>query len=106
MYRKTLSLFMMSAIILSLQKSIAQVSFPVKKIYGFYQPVSKGVENKQDAKKKKSGNYYVYVETTNSNVRLNNIWIHGVIYHGELKEVNKPGSSQPQSGATQPKDNA
>src|SRR2546423_13014735 len=100
MYLKALTLVTMFMIIQSLQNSIAQVSFPVKKIYAFYQPVSKGVENKQDAKKKKSGNYYVYVETTSANVSLNHIWINDVIYHGELKEVSKPVSS------SQPKDNA
>ncbi|MEJ7737712.1 MAG: hypothetical protein WKF97_09820 [Chitinophagaceae bacterium] len=96
MHSKIPLILVISLLILCTKNGFSQICFPVKKIYAFFEPVKKGVINKDDAKKQQTGgNYLVYVESRNSNIILHNIWINGVIYNGRLQEVSTPVLSAP-----------
>ena len=102
MLYKPFLLLSLALVVQSGESAFSQLCFPIKKVHAFFQHVSKGVESREEAKKEKtSGNYYVYVESKKSNITLNHIWIKGMPYNGQLKELIKPAiSQQPQTSGT------
>ena|SRR5689334_16688323 len=71
----------------------AQLCFPVKKVYAYFQPVTAGIMSKDEAKdRRERGNYLVYFTSKKPGVSLSNVWINGALHHAELKEVTEPVS--------------
>lgn len=88
---RKLIFFMLSFFVLAGQKSFGQLCFPARKVYAFFQPVSKGVTSREEAKKNAaSGNYLIFIETKRPGITLNKIWIGGVPFNGHLTEVTAP----------------
>lgn len=92
-------LFLLILLIKPGPNGFSQICFPAKKVYAYFEPVMKGVINKEDAKKKPSGgNYHIFIESRKPAISVNNIWINGVIHNVRLQEVTTPVLYGPDTG--------
>ncbi|MEJ7766214.1 MAG: hypothetical protein WKF89_00275 [Chitinophagaceae bacterium] len=90
MFARTFFLSTLSVVIFSSQSVYSQFCFPAKKLYAYSQPVTRGIESRDDLKPKPAGNFYLYIESKRSGITLGNLWIMGEGYNGQLKEVTSP----------------
>lgn len=68
-----------------------QLCFPVKKVYAFVQPVTRGNAAKTEARERtERANHLVYVVSKQTGLHLNHVWINGQIHAATLKELPSP----------------
>ena len=68
-----------------------QLCFPVKRVYAFVQPVTRGTAAKEESRDRSQGaNHLVYIVSKNSGLQLNHVWINGALHAAALKEVSSP----------------
>lgn len=69
----------------------AQLCFPVKKVYAYLQPVTRGNAPREERKvNNQRGNYLVYLVSKPGDVSVNNVWINGERHAATLKELPSP----------------
>jgi hypothetical protein len=81
-----ISLLMASSVIVK-----AQLCFPVKKVYAYLQPVTRGNAPREERKENRArGNHLVYLVSKSGDVSLKNVWINGERHAAQLKELPSP----------------
>ena len=87
------TLVLTSIMMLSFHMAVGQLCFPVKKAYAYFQPVTRGIASREEAKNRRQPvNHLVYLVSKSEGVKVNNVWINGELYAAELKEVTTPVS--------------
>ena len=85
------TLVLSSIMMMSFQIAAGQICFPVKKAYAYFQPVTRGIASREEAKNRRQQvNHLVYLVSKSDGVKVNNVWINGELHAAELKEVTTP----------------
>ena len=92
-YRKTY------IILLSLELffiGATQSQHKIKKIHAWFEPVSSGIQAKDDtAKKAYQGNWYIYLQSGTKNVQVYQVWINKASYTVSSNVVESPVIKRP-----------
>ncbi len=69
----------------------AQLCFPVKRTYAYFQPVTPGNAAKNEtASAQRHGNYYIYLQSRKEAITVSDLWIDGVHHNVRLIKVTSP----------------